>query len=697
MATYYWYGGTGNWSDYTNHWSTNSGNSPSSPAPNAPTSADNVIFDNNSVATSTTFSVTVDVTSNCATFDVSALTLTAKKMTLTGSAALNVYGSWNNPGSTLYASTYTGALTFAATTTGFTIQTNSVVIISATGTLTFNGAGGWTLSGALSTGANLSFSSGTLATANFNITFAGNFTSSAPASFTFTPGTGTLTCSNTAFATFSANGQTFYNVTFSGATQNGTVTISGTNTFNNLTFAYPSTNGIRQIILSNNQTVSGTLSFGTIPNTGVRRVFVRSDVAATQRTITMSGASSSVGTLTDLDFKDIVFATASGSPVSLPLSGTRLGNCLNNSQITFGAGVNKYWYTAAGTGGLWTDTAWVTTAGGTSPASTNFPLAQDTAIFQASSGLNSGATVSISTAMNIGTLDASARTSNTMVLGFTTPSPQFYGNLVLGTGVSLTGGTGLVAFAGQGLTQQITSAGATFASPISVASPAGTVTLQDNCSTSSSLYLLQGTLNLNTKTLTIGAYTAFASTSARAITFNSGTIVVTASITTSWNENGSNLTTSAGSGNGTISMTGSASKTFVGGGVVYAATLNQGGAGTLTVTGSNGFAGLSNTVNNNTITFTAGTTTTFTQAVTLAGASSNLITLGSSTTSPFTFTFPVSTTTSSLNYCSISYCVAQENAYWRAYQSNGCVDAGNNLGWIFVPMVYTGSGSQFTT
>ncbi len=45
MANFYWYGGTGNWSDYTNHWSGNSGNSPTDPKANAPTSADNVFFD----------------------------------------------------------------------------------------------------------------------------------------------------------------------------------------------------------------------------------------------------------------------------------------------------------------------------------------------------------------------------------------------------------------------------------------------------------------------------------------------------------------------------------------------------------------------------------------------------------------------------------------------------------------------------
>lgn len=72
-ATYYWYGGTGNWSDYTNHWSTNSGNSPLSSAPNAPLSTDSVVFDANSgsgTATIDPSSITV------ASFNASATSIT---------------------------------------------------------------------------------------------------------------------------------------------------------------------------------------------------------------------------------------------------------------------------------------------------------------------------------------------------------------------------------------------------------------------------------------------------------------------------------------------------------------------------------------------------------------------------------------------------------------------------------------------
>lgn len=46
MANKYWVGGTGNWSDATNHWATSSGGSPG--VSNSPTSSDNVFIDTNS-------------------------------------------------------------------------------------------------------------------------------------------------------------------------------------------------------------------------------------------------------------------------------------------------------------------------------------------------------------------------------------------------------------------------------------------------------------------------------------------------------------------------------------------------------------------------------------------------------------------------------------------------------------------------
>ena len=61
MADRYWVGGTGNWSDYTNHWAASSGGAPNETLPG---SGDNVIFD--AASHSTDYTMTVNVTAYCA-------------------------------------------------------------------------------------------------------------------------------------------------------------------------------------------------------------------------------------------------------------------------------------------------------------------------------------------------------------------------------------------------------------------------------------------------------------------------------------------------------------------------------------------------------------------------------------------------------------------------------------------------------
>ena len=57
-ANYYWVGGTGNWSDYSNHWATTSGGSTFHTG--VPGQTDNVFFDDNSFGAAALV-VTVDV------------------------------------------------------------------------------------------------------------------------------------------------------------------------------------------------------------------------------------------------------------------------------------------------------------------------------------------------------------------------------------------------------------------------------------------------------------------------------------------------------------------------------------------------------------------------------------------------------------------------------------------------------------
>jgi len=106
-------------------------------------------------------------------------------------------------------------------------------------------------------------------------------------------------------------------------------------------------------------------------------------------------------------------------------------------------------------------------------------------------------------------------------------------------------------------------------------------------------------------------------------------------------------------------MTAATAKTFVGGGSTYNCTLNQGGAGQLTVSGSNTFLNITNTVQPATVLFTAGTTNIFT-SFSLSGTAGNLITLGSTTTSQATL---------------------QKGSTW--YMGANSTNGGNNTGLTF--------------
>ena len=68
---YYWVGGSGNWSDYDNHWATSSGGTTFHTQ--APTSSDNVIFDVNSFDSFGQV-VTLDEHANCLSMDWTGVT-----------------------------------------------------------------------------------------------------------------------------------------------------------------------------------------------------------------------------------------------------------------------------------------------------------------------------------------------------------------------------------------------------------------------------------------------------------------------------------------------------------------------------------------------------------------------------------------------------------------------------------------------
>ena len=689
-TTRYWRGGTGTWdATTTTNWSTTSGGVSGA---SVPTSADAVIFD--TLSNATAYTVTCTATQlRCA-----ALTFAGPatgNVTWAGTAPLAIHGN-TSLAATGITRSYTGNITLSGSSTGRTLTTNGVTLASAT---TVNGVGcGWTLGSALNIGSStLTVTNGSFSLATYNFT-AGtintnsthtitidlgsstvSLSSSAPigfgsteaqrANFTFTASTSQINFTSLTSVAINGNNNTFYNASAT-TTDFTTFTIRGINTFNNLTTAGRTSSGVSVVSLEANQTINGTLTLSAGTN-ATMRTFVQSNTIGTTRTLTCAA----VASLTDIDFRDITIAGAAA-----PVSGTRLGDAKGNSGITFGAGVTRYWNLAAG--GNWSATGWAATSGG-APAANNFPLAQDTCLFEAT-GLTSGNTVTVNAAYNIGTIDMSARTSNTMTLATGSTTPAIYGNWINGTGTTLTG-TGALTFAGRG-SQTLTSAGRTFAQSLTINSLGGTVTLQDALVVSRddtlAFWLVAGTFNANNYNVTLSG-TTFSRmssdlTGSRTLALGSGLWTI-AGFTTPWSATSSLTIT----GTGTISLTSASAKTFAGGGVSYSGiTLNQGGAGTLTITGNNTFKNITNSYSaTGATTIAMGTTTQTVTQFTGTGTVGKVLTIqGTSASSPATLILSSGTVTAP-DYLAITGV--------RAYSLSSTWYAGANstnngsLGWIF--------------
>jgi hypothetical protein len=703
--TLYWRGGTGNWSD-TTKWDTVSGGS--GPAA-IPTSLDAVIFNSASNATAYTATIDAGVTiARCASFTMAGPA--AGNVTFAGTVGIAFHGNVSFA-ATGITRTYTGAMQWAGNSS-YTFTTNGL-LLSNNSTYNVTGIGAtWTLGSDLDLGtvsATFNLTYGTfstsasnyfLRTTNFNlnssnvralnlngstITIGANlpsaFNAATTANLTFNAGTSQINFT-TITSGISSGGLTFYNVTFQNVNATS-ITITGANIFNNLTFAGQTTVGINPVTFSSDQTINDTLtvSAGTAAS---YRVFLASNTLGTPRTLTCAAVS-----LTDADFRDITIAGAAA-----PASGTRLGDCKGNTGITFDAAKTVYYRnTGSGSWGTASPGSWSSTNGGAFDA-TAFPLAQDTAIFPETTYPANNSTTTINANYNIGTINMQARTtsSNTMILATGVATPTIYGNWINGTGTTPSG-TGIITFAGRG-SQTITSAGRGFTQRFTINSPGGSVTLQDAFSsvntTSNVLNLLSGIFNSNGYTVNLtssSAVTQFGTSGTlnRTLAIGSSNWILAGGLSASpWSVSGSNFTVT---GTGTISLNAATAKTFVGGGISYSdITLDQAGAGALTITGSNTFKTITNSYSTTGATsISLGVTTQrLTNPWLATGTSGNVLTVsGTSAASPATliYTGAGSATDSSVNYLNISNVRAYDlTNEW--YAGTNSTNSGS-LGWYF--------------
>jgi len=540
MATRYWVLGSGTWDlTTTTNWSATSGGTGGA---SAPTSADDVIFDAGSNVGTGAFTVTIGA-AGAVCRDISfggAGGALDGAMTLAGSGAWSVYGSMTLVSTNLTFS-YGGIVTFAATTTGKTITTAGKSFTLGNGII-FNGVGGgWTLQDActfykitltagaldtnnqtvsLSAGSSAFITSGsttrslTLGTSTvsmsgiinaWNVTATTGFTLSAASStLNFTGGSndmvgggltyGTVTMSASTGTIAGANTITTVNYNNSGT--GGTLNLSGANSITTLNAT--STTGLQTISCGANQTIT-TLN-ATSTSATVRTFFV-SDIIGTARTLTITTRNFTIA-----DFRDITIA-------GTVLTGTSFADCGGNSNITFTAAKTVYWNLAGAQN--WNATGWATSSGG-SPAVANFPLAQDTAVFD-NTGSVTG-TITVNGNFNIGTVNITK--TGAMTLSFGTSYPQIYGSFTLGALTTLTGGN-RVYLSGRSTTQTITTNTRTFGSSgtgITIQALSSTITFADTFTTTGALTHNNGTLNLNNLTITAPGFDSSAG-STRAITF----------------------------------------------------------------------------------------------------------------------------------------------------------------------------------
>jgi hypothetical protein len=496
-------------------------------------------------------------------------------------------------------------------------------------------------------------------------------------SFTVGPNT-TVTAGTSSivlrFGYLRSSGYTYNSITLNNTTNESGI-VGGNNTFSTVNIATNS-----GVAMQNTRFGGGTTTtIGTLVCSGgsiINRNFLQSDTPGTVATLSVTTWS----TIANIDFEDITLNSSR--------SGTNLGNCGGNTNITFAAAKTVYW-NLAGTQDI-SAVGWATTSGGT-PALANFPLAQDTLVFN-----NSGAAGTVNagtgTNWNFGTINLSARTS-AMTLN---PSGMYvYGNWSNGSGVTLTG-TSPVFFRGR-TAATLTSSGRSFGVPLRFNKSATSVTLQDALAitfTGASFYplsLYSGTFNSNNFNVTLAASTVGGvgalGTISRTFAFGTSLWTIPATGTLAWNVPTSGLSIT---GSGTISMSGASAKTFAGGGVNYGSVvLNQGGAGTLTLTGANTFSNITNTYSSTgatTITFPASTTTTVSN-FTASGTSGNLLTINSSSAGTRA-TLSKASGTVNVSYLSIQDSAATGGATWNATDST---NAGNNTGWNFL----AGSAGNF--
>lgn len=583
-------------------------------------------------------------------------------------------------------STTTSAIAFVSTST---TQQDVDFASKTTGNVTYNGVGGsWKLTGTHNTNATatVTLTNGTLNTNgqtgswglfNTSNSFTRNLTLGASSititgtgtawdittatNLTFNADTSIITCS--ANMTFQGGAKTYNEVRFT-STSSSAATIQGANTFAILQRTNTSGNVI--LLISADQIVTSALTF-TGNNAFSQRLWVGASDSfsfstGTKRTITCNGSI----TLTNVDFVDIIGAG------SATWSGTSIGNCGNNSGITFTGAVTRYW--VGDNGNYHATTNWSTSSGGSSGAS--MPLPQDTAIFDANSITTTGRVIDTLNGLRVGTVNFTG-VLNSPTFGHGTFVTHFFGSITFISAMTLSShhhlrgrGTHTVTTGGQSMSTNL----------LEYDCGTGNYTFQDDFTANASVHYKSGTINGGSANFSLTGF-FFNGGVTRTVNMGSGTWTLTG--TGVWSGSSfANVTINSNTSTIKLTDNSASNKTFgFSGGGPY--TYNKlwiatAGSGRVEIFRTNTFT---------TLQIDAGAIvrfpSTLTQTIgtwTATGASGNVITIDSSTGGSAA-TLSKSSGTVSSDWLSLKDSTATGGASW--YAGANSTNVSGNSGWIF--------------
>ncbi|WOK06924.1 T9SS type A sorting domain-containing protein [Imperialibacter roseus] len=382
--SYYWVGGSGNWSDYANHWATSSGGSTFHTQ--SPTSANNVFFDANSFSGSGQ-AVTLDAEANCLSMNWTGVT---SFPSIVGNGnTLNIFGSLTLSPDMTANFKY---VEFESTTSGNTITTNGTSLGSISITR-FNGIGGeWSFQDNFNT-YNLYMLAGTLNTNNNNINSGAYFQTDGAATKVLNLGSSEITSerwwmNGTNLTINAGTSKIIVSSFYSDMTGAGPYTYHDIEFFNYADLRYPS--AFNEITVPAGLEVelrSGdTFTLSSLVADGTKHEPIIFKTTSEGSEATLSKASGSV-TVSWVELKDI---HTSGSATFTANDAVDNGN---NTGWTINdvTGSDYFW---VGNGGDWTDYSnhWATTSGGSSMHS-DYPGPLDDVFFDANSFTTAGQTV----------------------------------------------------------------------------------------------------------------------------------------------------------------------------------------------------------------------------------------------------------------------------------------------------------------